>query len=183
MLVKLFRIGTLVALCAALANATVSNRYPRWRSERRDQGRPRSRAASNSIDQQLWCWGDHPQKACAGLRRVPATGDLVSDAPPADSIADSIPALPPILEQRIPKRPRNYCISCERDARGRIKRDRAARRAFVRTHPCPATGAISGACPGWIVDHIVPLYRGGPDTPRNMQWLTREEARAKDRVE
>ena len=26
--------------------------------------------------------------------------------------------------------------------------------------------------PGYEVDHIVPLARGGADTPANMQWLT-----------
>jgi len=29
----------------------------------------------------------------------------------------------------------------------------------------------------------VPIYRGGADTPDNMQWQTNAEAAAKDRVE
>ena len=81
------------------------------------------------------------------------------------------------------KRPWNYCESCERDARGRIKRNLAARREFVREHPCPVTKATRGACPGFVVDHIVPLFRGGRDEASNMQWQSREEARRKDRVE
>lgn len=40
-----------------------------------------------------------------------------------------------------------------------------------------------GRCPGYVVDHIVPLMRGGTDSPENMQWQTRAEANAKDRVE
>jgi hypothetical protein len=32
-------------------------------------------------------------------------------------------------------------------------------------------------------DHIVPLKRGGCDCPSNMQWQTREEAKAKDKWE
>jgi 5-methylcytosine-specific restriction endonuclease McrA len=74
-----------------------------------------------------------------------------------------------------------YHTACERDARGRIRRNPAPPRAFVTTHPCPATGAPC-LCPGYVVDHIVPLYRGGSDAPENMQWQNVEEARAKDRV-
>jgi hypothetical protein len=75
------------------------------------------------------------------------------------------------------------CASCERDEQGRIRRNPSARREFVREHPCPATGKSSGRCPGYVVDHVVPLKRGAADTPDNMQWQTREDAKAKDRVE
>lgn len=54
---------------------------------------------------------------------------------------------------------------------------------FKRAHPCPATGARRGACPGYVVDHIHPLCAGGPDTPANMQWQTVHDARLKDRDE
>ena len=30
-----------------------------------------------------------------------------------------------------------------------------------------------GGWPGHVVDHIIPLACGGPDTPENMQWQTR----------
>jgi hypothetical protein len=75
------------------------------------------------------------------------------------------------------------CSTCERDANGRIKRNPAARREFQKMHPCPATGRTTGACPGYVVDHIVALKRGGADAPSNMQWQTIAEAKAKDRVE
>ena len=42
---------------------------------------------------------------------------------------------------------------------------------------------MTGLCPGYVVDHIVPLKRGGSDAPENMQWQTRGQAKAKDRVE
>lgn len=64
-----------------------------------------------------------------------------------------------------------------------VKRSLAVRRAFQREHPCPVNGKPRGACPGWVVDHIVPLACGGPDAPVNMQWQTREAAKAKDRWE
>jgi len=75
------------------------------------------------------------------------------------------------------------CTTCERDANGRIKRNPAARSAFQRSHPCPATGRTSGVCRGYVVDHIVPLKRGGADEPGNMQRQTKEAAKAKDRIE
>jgi hypothetical protein len=70
-----------------------------------------------------------------------------------------------------------------RDSNGRIKRDPAARGAFQRSNPCPSTGKKSGACPGYVIDHVRPLKRGGADSPSNMQWQTTAEARRKDRTE
>lgn len=52
------------------------------------------------------------------------------------------------------------------------KRNPANRRAFHANNPCPSTGKTSGSCPGYHVDHIVPLACGGSDSPSNMQWLT-----------
>jgi hypothetical protein len=46
--------------------------------------------------------------------------------------------------------------------------------------PMPvSTGRTSGSCPGYEVDHIVPLACGRPDVPGNMQWRTRTENRRK----
>src|SRR5215472_10667726 len=41
----------------------------------------------------------------------------------------------------------------------------------------------SGACPGFLKDHIKPLACGGPDAVWNMQWQTVAAAKAKDRWE
>jgi 5-methylcytosine-specific restriction endonuclease McrA len=62
-------------------------------------------------------------------------------------------------------------------------RSRALRAEFMRENPCPATGKTSGACPGWQVDHKVPLCLGGPevDSIRNLQWLATEPHKAKTR--
>src|SRR5262245_9499061 len=62
-------------------------------------------------------------------------------------------------------------------------RDPAQVRAFRKMNPCPATGKVSGACPGWVVDHIVPLCLKGADAPANMQWQTREASLIKDKEE
>jgi hypothetical protein len=76
-----------------------------------------------------------------------------------------------------------YCIACQRDSHGRIKRSPEAKRAFTKSSPCPSTGKTSGRCPGYVIDHVVPLKRGGADAPGNMQWQTKAAAKAKDKVE
>jgi hypothetical protein len=62
-------------------------------------------------------------------------------------------------------------------------RSSAVRTAFMRNNPCPSNGKTRGACPGYILDHVVPLCAGGADDDTNMQWQTREDARIKDREE
>ena len=71
----------------------------------------------------------------------------------------------------------------QRDKNGHIARSGQARNEFQRGHPCPSTGKPSGACPGYVIDHVKPLKRGGADRPGNMQWQTTEAARQKDKVE
>jgi hypothetical protein len=61
-------------------------------------------------------------------------------------------------------------------------RDSGVRKAFQRAHPCPSTGKKTGACPGYVVDHIRPRA-GGPDTVAKLQWQTVAESKKKDRLE
>lgn len=70
-----------------------------------------------------------------------------------------------------------------RSANGRIERSAAAKSGFQRSHPCPSTGASTGSCPGYIVDHVRPLACGGADAPANMQWQTVAAAKEKDKTE
>ena len=70
-----------------------------------------------------------------------------------------------------------------RDSHGKIARSPQALQQFKKANPCPGTGKTYGSCPGYVVDHVVPLKRGGADTPNNMQWQTKEEAKQKDRWE
>ena len=62
-------------------------------------------------------------------------------------------------------------------------RSKETPKEFQRLHPCPSTGRTTGACPGYVRDHIIPLCKNGPDTVFNMQWQTTAEAKAKDKVE
>ena len=66
---------------------------------------------------------------------------------------------------------------------GNTHRSSQAKHAFMKSHPCPSTGKSSGSCPGYVVDHVVPLKRGGADNPGNMQWQTQQEAKTKDKWE
>lgn len=81
----------------------------------------------------------------------------------------------------VPHQPK--CVGCKRDSKGRIARSPKATAGFRKTHPCPATGKTSGACNGYVIDHVVPLKRGGADRQENMQWQTTAAAKAKDRIE
>lgn len=64
-----------------------------------------------------------------------------------------------------------YCGPPVRDDKGRIARSASEVRKFKLEHPCPATGLSTGPCPGWAVDHVIPLACGGCDSVENMQWL------------
>ena len=71
-------------------------------------------------------------------------------------------------------------LALERDAHGKIKRSEKAKDDFKKANPCPANGKGSGACPGYVIDHIKALACGGADSPENMQWQTAAEGKAKD---
>lgn len=66
-----------------------------------------------------------------------------------------------------------YC-GVFRDEDGTIVRSWTVRTAFRRIHACPSTGLTTGACPGWAIDHVIPLVCGGCDAVGNLQWLPNE---------
>lgn len=59
-------------------------------------------------------------------------------------------------------------------------RSSSARRAFQRVEACPANAQPRGPCPGYVVDHIVPLCAGGADRSTNMQWQPLADSLVKD---
>lgn len=73
-------------------------------------------------------------------------------------------ALNPLVEHRLVGIP-------ERTSEGALRRSRAVIRAFRKQWACPETNEFSGACPGWAIDHVIPLACGGVDAVYNMQWL------------
>jgi hypothetical protein len=113
---------------------------------------------------------------------TPKTG-LPAAATGRSRVRAKAAAASPASPKAITRKSTAVCAPCSRDTRGRIARSETAKHAFERSHPCPATGKASGACPGYVVDHVVPLKRGGADAPGNMQWQTTAAAKAKDRIE
>lgn len=67
-----------------------------------------------------------------------------------------------------------YCGTPLRNADGTIKRSTTILKAFQKLHPCPSTGKTDGACPGWAINHTIPLACGGCDAVRNMDWMPDE---------
>ena len=70
-----------------------------------------------------------------------------------------------------------YSSSSSRDSHGKIERSSSAKHEFMKE-----TGYQHGR-KGYVIDHVVPLSKGGADAPGNMQWQTVEEGKAKDKWE
>jgi hypothetical protein len=65
----------------------------------------------------------------------------------------------------------------ERDKDGKLKRSESQKHAFMKQSGYPK------GRPGYVVDHVVPLKKGGCDCPANMQWQTIKAAKEKDKWE
>lgn len=64
-----------------------------------------------------------------------------------------------------------------RDKNGKIKRSESQKHDFMKQSGFPK------GRPGYVVDHIIPLKKGGCDCPSNMQWQTIKAAKEKDKWE
>lgn len=51
-------------------------------------------------------------------------------------------------------------------------RSKKVLREFAKLQACPSTGAHKLPCPGWQIDHVLPLKCKGSDDLANLQWLT-----------
>lgn len=106
---------------------------------------------------------------------------MIRFAPALSALAASLAIASPVEETR-------FCGQPARASDGSIARSTVVVSAFRRAHPCPSTGRRTGACPGWQVDHVIPLAACGCDAVSNLQWLpveikTAAGALAKDRWE
>src|SRR5574340_98601 len=66
-----------------------------------------------------------------------------------------------------------YCgiENIKRNSDGSIHRRADVLREFRKLYACPSTGLHTGACPGWQMDHIIPLAVGGCDAVGNLAWM------------
>ena len=74
------------------------------------------------------------------------------------------PPVDPLKEYR-------QCGKPQRNKDGTIKRRSDVLTAYKKLHPCPVTGKTTGACPGWAINHVIPLAKGGCDSVVNLNWL------------
>lgn len=65
------------------------------------------------------------------------------------------------------------CGEVVRNSNGTIARRRDVLAEYQRLYPCPSTGRTYGACPGWALDHTIPLSCGGCDSVSNLSWMPR----------
>jgi len=75
------------------------------------------------------------------------------------------------------------CITPLRNADGSIYRRSAVAAAYKRIWPCPSTHEKYGPCPGWSVNHAVPLACGGKDEVSNMLWMRNDAKKIQDSYE
>lgn len=163
------------------ANGTVVAPY--WRAE--------AGTAINDVSEESFPVGGipigQPFYSTPTRRPVPSTTWMTPEARvvPVRSFSSSTTVLrdgPLILIPGIQVvRPRS--VNVLRDANGRIHRSAKVKHDFQWTHPCPANGNMTGACPGYVMDHIKPLATGGADAVENLQWQTTADAKAKDKWE
>lgn len=54
---------------------------------------------------------------------------------------------------------------------------------FKKHNVCPSTHTYSTSCPGYVVDHAMPLCLGGSDKEDNMQYQEYKDSLKKDAAE
>lgn len=80
------------------------------------------------------------------------------------SLAPEVEALNPLVDYRATGQ-------VHRNPNGSTQRSQQVLVAFRKAYLCPSTKQSTGACPGWAIDHVIPLACGGVDAVYNLQWL------------
>jgi hypothetical protein len=125
--------------------------------------------------------GDQPPQNCTNAKTVADAAASSDSAQGADSLSEAAAEGRKLLDQKEAARKREDArkdaARVPRDHRGRIKRSSSARERFLLAH------GLAHTPPGCQVDHVVPLAKGGPDVPSNMQLLCGEALREKEAAE
>lgn len=70
-----------------------------------------------------------------------------------------------------------------RDEDGKIERSHRTLVQFQKLNPCPSNGNETGACSGYVKDHIRPLCAGGHDAVENLKWSELGYSKLRDKQE
>ena len=73
--------------------------------------------------------------------------------------------------------PRSNYFGVTTDSDGRIVPSASAREAFLKSRE------LKSVPEGYVIEYKIPLYAGGRDEPSNMQLATRDDHRAKTRMD
>ena len=77
-----------------------------------------------------------------------------------------------------------YCGAPKRDFNGVIIRDSKVVYAFRKANACPSTQIFGmSACPGWSLNHSIPLACGGCDAVSNLTWMRNDVKKIVDNYE
>jgi hypothetical protein len=102
-----------------------------------------------------------------GSRSLGRAGQFLSNSPGEIKIPRSTVRFAPRLDY--------YGVATDSD--GRILPSASAREEFLKSR------GLQSVPEGHVIEHKIPLYAGGRDEPSNMQLATRDEHRAKTRVD
>ncbi len=77
-----------------------------------------------------------------------------------------------------------YCGPPVRDANGLIVRSSSVITAYKKIHVCPSTGLYGNLpCPGWALNHPIPLACGGCDAVSNLMYMRNDVKKEVDKYE
>jgi hypothetical protein len=100
---------------------------------------------------------------------------VVTGAAPGGTSSPGVPSgagtgLDPLQDYR-------YCGTPKRDKNGRILRRKDVLVKFAKLYACPSTLKHEYPCPGFGLDHSIPLANGGCDAVFNLTWIPNEHKR------